>query len=111
VAFLRKNGVEYANFSILTVYPKTALHAWAIKEGILKDDPWVALARDPTIRVEAPLVSGCFTHCELETIQAKLMRNFYLTPSSLWRRVREVNSWSGLVQRIRIFWRLVKGQE
>jgi anaerobic magnesium-protoporphyrin IX monomethyl ester cyclase len=100
--FLKKHKVEYASFSVMTVYPKTELHRIVLESGHLKDDPWQEFAENPTPTIQAPYVNGLYSADELQKIQLEVTRRFYFSPRILYRRIREVNSMKALVQRSRM---------
>jgi len=109
IASLKANRVEYASFSVLTIYPKTPLYHRSLADGSLKQDPWPAFAQDPEIVIEPPAVNGVHSRSELQEIQLEVSRRFYFSPRSLWHRVREVRSWSDLRRRAGIGLRLLRG--
>ena len=107
--FLKQQKVEYANFSIMTMYPKTELYRVAVKNGDLTPemDPWPQFAVDPQPNVQAPYANTLYTPAQLKKIQMEVTRRFYFSPRSLYRRAREVRSWSSFKQRVRMAARFV----
>ncbi len=110
VAFVKQQRVEYASFSILTVYPKTELHRQCLADGTLKNDPWPEFARNPENEMEAPIINGRYGKKELEMIQLEATKKFYFSPRVLWHQIRDVNTWGDLTRRARIALRLLKGR-
>ena len=102
VDFLNKHRVEYASFSIMTVYPKTELLRQVLASGHLKEDPWQSFAESPVPEMQAPYVNGLYSGEELKRIQLEVTRRFYFSPRVLYRRVREVRSFKAFVQRARL---------
>ena len=109
VAFVKQQRVEYASFSLLTVYPKTELFRQCLADGTLKKDPWPEFARNPENEMEAPVINGRYGKKELEMIQLEATKKFYFSPRMLWHRMREVTTWGDFTRRARIALRLLKG--
>ncbi len=100
--FLKKHKVEYASFSLMTVYPKTELLHLTLESGHLKEDPWQSFAENPAPDMQAPYVNGLYSVEELKKIQLEVTRRFYFSPRILYRRMREVNSFRALIMRARL---------
>jgi len=107
VDFLKKNKVEYASFSVLTLYPKTEMHHMALASGDLKVDSWQTFAENPVPDMQAPYANGLYSAEELKKIQLEVTRRFYFSPRILYRRIREVNSFRALKQRVKLALRLL----
>lgn len=105
--FLRRHKVEYANWTILTIYPKTKLYFDCLAENRIPDDPWPAFAREPSPEMKAPYISDLYGEEELQRIQSQVMRKFYFTPRNLMRRVLELRDWATFVRRVRLAWRFL----
>jgi len=105
--FLKKHKVDYASFSVMTVYPKTELHRVCLANGDLKEDPWQAFAENPVPDIQAPYVNGVYSVEELKRIQLEVTRRFYFSPRILYRRMREVNSFKAFVQRSKLAMRFL----
>ena len=105
--FLKKHKVEYASFSVMTVYPKTELLRLALASGDIKEDPWQAFAENPVPDMEAPYVNGVYSVEELKKIQLEVTRRFYFSPRVLYRRIREVKSLKAFTQRAKLALRMV----
>jgi radical SAM superfamily enzyme YgiQ (UPF0313 family) len=105
--FLKRHRVEYASFSIMTVYPKTELYRLALESGALRDDPWPAFALDPHPDVQAPYMNTLYSVEELKRIQLQVTRRFYFSPRNLYRRLREVDSLSTFKTRAKVALRML----
>lgn len=108
VDFLKRNKVGYANFSILTVYPKTLLYEQALENGWIDHDPWPEFARNPTADIAAPRINNLYSRQELEEIQHAMIRRFYVSPGSILRQIAEIDSWQALLGRVRVGLRLLR---
>jgi anaerobic magnesium-protoporphyrin IX monomethyl ester cyclase len=102
VDFLKRHKVDYTNFSILTVYPKTKLYEQALENGWLEHDPWPEFARNPGVNIEAPRINRRYSREQLEAIQHDMIRRFYVNPRMILRQIAQLNSWDELVGRARI---------
>jgi anaerobic magnesium-protoporphyrin IX monomethyl ester cyclase len=102
VDFLKKHKVEYASFSVMTVYPKTELLRIALANGDIKEDPWQSFAENPVPSMQAPYVNGLYSAEELQRIQLEVTRRFYFSPRILYRRMREVKSYKAFKERARL---------
>ncbi len=100
--FLKRNKVDYASFSIMTVYPKTELHKICLDNGDIEIDPWQAFAENPVPEIQAPYVNGNYSPEQLKNIQLELTRKFYFSPRILYKRVCEVNSLKAFVSRAKL---------
>lgn len=100
--FLKKHKVEYASFSVMTVYPKTELLRIALANGDIKEDPWQAFAENPVPDMQAPYVNGLYSAAELQSIQLEVTRRFYFSPRILYRRIREVKSFKAFKERTKL---------
>jgi radical SAM superfamily enzyme YgiQ (UPF0313 family) len=105
--FLKKHKVEYASFSVMTVYPKTELLRLALASGDIKEDPWQSFAESPVPDMEAPYVNGVYRAEELKKIQLEVTRRFYFSPRMLYRRIREVKSLKAFTQRTKLALRML----
>jgi radical SAM superfamily enzyme YgiQ (UPF0313 family) len=108
VDFLKRHWVSYANFSILTIYPKTLLYQQALENGWIDHDPWPEFSRNPTPNIAAPRINRLYSREQLEEIQHAMIRRFYVSPRSILRQLSEINSWEGFVSRARIGLRLLR---
>jgi radical SAM superfamily enzyme YgiQ (UPF0313 family) len=100
--FLKKHKVDYASFSVMTVYPKTELLRLALETGDIDQDPWQAFAENPVPDMKAPYVNGLYSAEELQRIQLEVTRRFYFSPRILYKRMREVNSFRAFRERTKM---------
>ncbi len=105
--FLKHHRVDYASFSVMTVYPKTELYRRATEAGDLAHDPWPEFARDPRPNVQAPYMNTLYSPDELKRIQLAVTRRFYFSPRNLYRRIREVDSLSTFKTRAKVALRML----
>lgn len=108
VDFLKRHGVDYANFSILTVYPKTLLYQKALECGWIDQDPWPEFACNPMPEISAPQVNHLYSREQLEEIQHNMIRRFYFTPRLILHEIKQINSWEDFISRVRLGLRMLR---
>ena len=102
VDFLKCHKVEYARFSVCTIYPKTLLYYQCLKNAQLDHDPWPEFARNPRRDIEVTFVSNIYSPKELREIQLAATRRFYFRPSSIAMHLKEINSWKAFFQKAKL---------
>ena len=102
VRFLKHYKIEYADFSICSIYPKTFLYFQSLKEGLLDHDPWPEFARNPNPDIEVPFVNDLYSPNELRDIQLEATRRFYFSFNSIIRHLKEINSWQSFFQKAKL---------
>lgn len=93
---------EYAQFSICTPYPKTALYFRMLQDGIVPEDYWLAFAKNPREGFQIRFYNPDFSEERLRGIQDECHRRFYGRASVVAREAMKVRSWSDLKTRARI---------
>lgn len=91
---------DYAQFSICTPYPKTALYQSMLEMGIITDDYWRAFARNPTEDFRVRFWNRDFTEEELRDLQSECHRRFYSRLGYIARQARQLRSWHDLRQKV-----------
>lgn len=99
VDFLKCHKVEYASFSLCTIYPKTLLYYQCLKNGQLDHDPWPEYARNPKRDIKVPFASNIYSPKVLREIQLAATRRFYFRPSSIAMHLKGINSWRAFFQK------------
>lgn len=87
---------DYAQFSICTPYPKTALYESMLEMGIISEDYWRAFARNPTEDFRMRFWNRDFSEEELRELQSECHRRFYSRLGYIARQARQVRSWHDL---------------
>lgn len=85
VDFLMELDPDYAQFSILSLYPHTELFAEAGRRGLIHPDRWGAFARDPTPDFHIDHWEEFLPVSRLLELQRESYRRFYLRPRYIWR--------------------------
>lgn len=87
---------DYAQFSICTPYPRTALYQSMLDMKIIPDDYWRAFARDPGEDFRVRFWNRDFSEDELRELQGECHRRFYSRVSYIARQARQVRNWQDL---------------
>jgi len=93
---------DYAQFSILTPYPKTALYERMLKDGIVSHDYWQAFAEDPQPGFRVRFWNKDFTEEQLRELQDEAMRRFYGRRDYIVNELRKIRSVGELVTKARV---------
>lgn len=93
VDFLLKLSPDYAQFSILTLYPNTELFAEAARRGLLQPERWQAFAGNPSPDFYLDHWEEFLTITQLVSLQKEAYRRFYLRPSYIWRSMISTCTW------------------
>ena len=102
VDFLRYHKVEYASFSLCTIYPKTLLYYQCLENGQLDHDPWPEFAMNPKRDIEVPFASNIYSPKVLREIQLAVTRRFYFRPGSIAMHLKEINSLQAFFQKAKL---------
>ncbi|MBI3722590.1 B12-binding domain-containing radical SAM protein [bacterium] len=93
---------DYAQFSILTPYPKTALYERMLQDGIVSHDYWQDFAVDPQPGFKVRFWNKDFTEDDLRTLQDEAMRRFYGRRDYIVNELRKIRSMGELVTKARV---------
>ena len=102
VKFLKRYKVEYASFSVCTIYPKTLLYYQCLENGQLDHDPWPEFARNPKRDMEVTFASNIYSPKVLRDIQLAATRRFYFSPGSIAMHLKKINSWKAFFQKAKL---------
>ena len=93
---------DYAQFSICTPYPKTALYEAMLKGGYIPADYWREFARNPSEDFRVRFWNRDFSEDELREIQGEAHRRFYSRFGYIARQAKQLKSWSDLSSKARM---------
>ena len=102
VKFLRSYKVEYASFSVCTIYPKTLLYYQCLENGQLDHDPWPEFAWNPKCDMEVTFASNIYSPEVLRDIQLAATRRFYFNLSSISMHLKSISSWKAFLQKAKL---------
>ncbi len=87
IDFLVALDPDYAQISILSLYPNTTLFQDAVETGLIEDGKWEAFALNPTPDFSVDHWNEFFASNELVAFQKKAYRQYYLRPTYVLRSV------------------------
>lgn len=99
-AFIKRLDPDLVHLSVYTMYPATPLYDDALERGLLPRDVWRDFAAAPDAAFVAPLWPGPLDHDALFAHVRRMYRRFFLRPRRIWRELRAVGSWRGLLRRL-----------
>ncbi len=91
--FLVDLDPDYAQISILKLYPNTQIYAEAVAKGVIEPGRWEAFSKNPTADF---VVDHWDEHLDLATLtrlQKRAYRKFYFRPKYVMRSVFQTRSW------------------
>ena len=84
---------DYAQFSILSLFPNTEVYDQAVAKGLIVDGKWNEWARDPlNAKLKVEHWHEFVSREQLVELQKKAYRMFYLRPSSIWNMMKQLKS-------------------
>jgi radical SAM superfamily enzyme YgiQ (UPF0313 family) len=92
VDFLLEIDPDYAQFSILSLFPNTELFADAARRGLIDPARWNEFARMPTSGFYVDHWEEFLPLGELLRLQRESYRRFYLRPRYIWRSLISTGS-------------------
>lgn len=88
----RRIKPDFMQMTILSPFPATQIYLRALQEGVVEGDPWRDYARRIHNSFRPPLYDSIYTRNELEKHLRWFYGKFYLQPSFIVDRVREVRN-------------------
>lgn len=88
IAFALELDPDYAQFSITTPYPATALYREAMERGIIKGDVWREFAKNPSEDFEPPRWDEIISQEELVELVHLAYNSFYLRPKFMLKELQ-----------------------
>ena len=102
--FARELDPTFAMFNVLTLYPGTALFEQAVGRGMVAAEVWRRFAERPDPSFRPPVWDEHFTRAELQRLQDRAYRSFYLRPRVVLRLALQ----GGLGAKVRAGLRLLR---
>lgn len=93
---------DYAQFSILTPYPKTALYDRMLRDGIVTHDYWQEFAEDPREGFKVRFWNKDFSEQELRELQDECMRRFYGRRDYIVQELRRIRTFREFAVKARV---------
>jgi anaerobic magnesium-protoporphyrin IX monomethyl ester cyclase len=101
VEFANSIGADYAEFQVMTPYPKTELYEEGLRRGIFKRDFWREYAKKPSPGFRLRVWNEHYTREQLFGILAQCLRRFYLNPRRIFRIGGSIRSLKELKTKLR----------
>ncbi|MEZ0230787.1 MAG: radical SAM protein, partial [Planctomycetota bacterium] len=93
---------DYAQFSILTPYPKTALYDRMLRDGIVTHDYWQQFAENPQEGFKVRFWNKDFTEQQLRELQDECMRRFYGRRDYIVQELRRIRTFREFAVKARV---------
>jgi radical SAM superfamily enzyme YgiQ (UPF0313 family) len=92
IRFAKELDVDYVQFSILTPLPDTELYKYAKEHGLIREVNWSKFSyfgdkANVTMKLEN------FTPEELQALKNRAMKEFYMRPRYVLKRITSIRSW------------------
>ncbi len=93
IDFMLSIDPDYAQVSILSLFPHTELFSDAARRGLIRPERWVEFARAPRSDFYLDHWEEWLSMAELLRLQKKAYRRFYLRPRYIWHSLLATCSW------------------
>jgi radical SAM superfamily enzyme YgiQ (UPF0313 family) len=100
IDFMVEIDPDYAQVSILSLFPHTELFSDAARQGLIRPERWEEFARKPRPDFHQDYWLEHLGMEELIRLQKESYRRFYLRPRYIWRNVLATSSWAECKQKI-----------
>ena len=101
LAFARKLPLNYAQFSVTTLFPGTEIYRWAMEQGIVEGDVWREFAKNPNSNFRPPVWSNPYNIDQLYRMMEKAFRAYYLRPRYIWRSLKSLKTSYEVISRFK----------
>jgi len=88
----RRIKPDFMQMTILSPFPATQIYLRALQEGVIEGDPWRDYSRNINDSFRPPLWDSIYTRTELEKHLRWFYGQFYLQPSFVIDRIKEVRN-------------------
>jgi len=93
IDFMLEIDPDYAQVSILSLFPHTELFADAARSGLIRPERWQEFARSPRPDFYLDHWEERLGMAELLNLQKEAYRRFYLRPRYIWRSLLATCTW------------------
>lgn len=101
LAFAKELRLDYAQFSVVTLYPGTEIYDWAIRDGVVDGDIWRDFAQHPDSAFAPPVWDGVISASELYRLMEQAYRSYYLRPRYVWQSLRSLKNFGEFGSRLK----------
>jgi anaerobic magnesium-protoporphyrin IX monomethyl ester cyclase len=92
VRFARQLQLDYAQFSVTTLFPGTEIYQWAMQEGIVGGDVWRDFANSPNAEFAPPVWDKQIDARQLYHIMEQSYRAYYLRPRYILQSLKSLRT-------------------
>jgi anaerobic magnesium-protoporphyrin IX monomethyl ester cyclase len=110
VDFLLELDPDYAQFSVLSLFPNTELFADAVSRGLIDPTRWNRFAGEPLPDFYVDHWEEFIPLSELLNLQRESYRRFYLRPRYIWRSMIATASFHEFTSKLQGALKLLKGR-
>jgi radical SAM superfamily enzyme YgiQ (UPF0313 family) len=96
IDFLLGLDPDYAQFSVLSLFPNTELFADAARRGLIDPARWNDFSRNPKLDFFIDHWEETIPLPDLLSLQSEAYRRFYVRPRYIWRSLLSTRSWHEL---------------
>jgi len=96
IRFACKLPADYTQFTIFTPFPATQFYSQGLASGLIKEDYWLAFAKNPTSDFRTPYWQENLSLDEIMELTELAYRRFYLRPLYVLRKIFQLKSWAEL---------------
>jgi len=98
---------DYAQFTILSLYPGTEVYQMALEQKIIKSDVWKEFAMNPKLNFNTPIWSVELSQKELEELLIFAYKKFYRRLRYIIKRILKIGSFSELILKAKVGFRIL----
>jgi radical SAM superfamily enzyme YgiQ (UPF0313 family) len=109
VDFLLKLDPDYAQFSVLSLFPHTEVFEEAAQLGLIDPVRWQSFSANPGPKFFVDHWHQYLDHDQLLRLQKESYRRFYLRPRYIWRSMIATCSWHEFTSKLRGAMKLLVG--
>jgi len=109
IDFMLEIDPDYAQVSILSLFPNTELFTDAARQGLIKPERWEEFARAPRPDFHLDHWEETLGMAELLRLQKEAYRRFYLRPRYIWRSLMNTCSWPEFRSKLQGALKLLQG--
>lgn len=99
--------VDYAQFTIMSLFPGTEIYQMALSRGLIPTDVWKDFATNPHPRFNTPIWPGELTQRELEDLLLLAYRRFYGRPAHIIKLLKRTRSFKEISLKARAGWKVL----
>jgi len=101
VDLAREIDPNYVHFTIFCPYPGTEIYIDGLKTGVISQDVWGDIAKNPVPGFELPVWEENFSRQQLRKMLVKCYKGFYLRPQFLLRSITRIRSMGEFKRKVR----------